>query len=620
MARQRQRVEVLSNGVSEQPPTSRLPNQVKDATNASFSVIDGCTRRAGSWVQQHLEDDLLPAGNNRMHAIVRDQTERYLMVHNRTGSGSDIFVLDLDTNTWATVTIASAAQTYLNSANPDQFRVRTIVDTTIIVNTDKAMAAIELEGTITGISIADPTVITDVAHGLVTGDTVIIAGSNSTPSIDGTHVVTKLTDDTFSIDVAVTGAGSAGTWTSGQIDATTMPVQMVRENTAQDGAITSNSAASPTVVTAPAHGLVTGQVVTITGQTGTVSINGTHTVTVTGTNTFTIAVDCTAGGGTGGSFDAPAYFTIDLITWDQRRSGSSSTNPVPAPWTQGRKISDLRYWRSRLWLFTDEWIVAFQAGDLFNIWIEDVSALAESDRIAVQLSSDEVTVIDYAVPIRDSVLLFTRAGKQFEMAAPDAVTAATLKCKPLTSYRTLDCEPVLMDPAVYFASENACHVQLLEYLYDEIALPSEAEDVSAHAPKFIPLEVELPAVYGDFEAARSTLRRMAVSDEQGSVFLLRRDKVNNGEVFGTKVFVYRSYHLKGEKVQSAWTRWEWAGPTVANPSRGVRGIHDIAVIGTDLYLLVHCGVDSPPDFFILKQAIGSEGDCDTAPTGVVEQT
>ena len=71
--------------------------------------------------------------------------------------------------------------------------------------------------------------------------------------------------------------------------------------------ITSNSAANPTVVTTPSsHGLVTGDVVTISGQTGTVSINGSRTVTVTGATTFTIPVDCTAGAGTGGTITLAA--------------------------------------------------------------------------------------------------------------------------------------------------------------------------------------------------------------------------------------------------------------------------------------------------------------------------
>lgn len=66
--------------------------------------------------------------------------------------------------------------------------------------------------------------------------------------------------------------------------------------------ITSNSAANPTVVTCAAnHGYQTGDSITITNQTGTVSINGTHTITVTSATAFTVPVNCLAGGGTGGT-------------------------------------------------------------------------------------------------------------------------------------------------------------------------------------------------------------------------------------------------------------------------------------------------------------------------------
>lgn len=67
--------------------------------------------------------------------------------------------------------------------------------------------------------------------------------------------------------------------------------------------ITSSSVANPTTITCPvAHGLTTGNIIVISGHTGsTPSINGQHTVTVTGTNTFTIPVNVTVGG-TGGQF------------------------------------------------------------------------------------------------------------------------------------------------------------------------------------------------------------------------------------------------------------------------------------------------------------------------------
>lgn len=64
---------------------------------------------------------------------------------------------------------------------------------------------------ITDISVADPTVVTVTAHGLESGDTVEISGTDSTPVLDGEHEVTVVSANTFTVPVNVTVAGSAGT-------------------------------------------------------------------------------------------------------------------------------------------------------------------------------------------------------------------------------------------------------------------------------------------------------------------------------------------------------------------------------------------------------------------------
>ncbi len=61
-------------------------------------------------------------------------------------------------------------------------------------------------------TLANPTVVTSVAHGLTTGNSIFIRNSNSTPVIDGTRIVTVLSADTFSVPVNVTVAGTFATW------------------------------------------------------------------------------------------------------------------------------------------------------------------------------------------------------------------------------------------------------------------------------------------------------------------------------------------------------------------------------------------------------------------------
>ena len=67
-------------------------------------------------------------------------------------------------------------------------------------------------GTITAISATNPTTITSAAHGLVSGDQVIISGSNSTPSVDGTYTITVTGVNTFTIQVNVSTPGTTGIW------------------------------------------------------------------------------------------------------------------------------------------------------------------------------------------------------------------------------------------------------------------------------------------------------------------------------------------------------------------------------------------------------------------------
>lgn len=59
-------------------------------------------------------------------------------------------------------------------------------------------------------SLANPSVVTLASHGLVSGDTAIIAFSNSTPSINGPQLVTYGSASTFSVPVNVTVAGTTG--------------------------------------------------------------------------------------------------------------------------------------------------------------------------------------------------------------------------------------------------------------------------------------------------------------------------------------------------------------------------------------------------------------------------
>ena len=131
--------------------------------------------------------------------------------------------------------------------------------------------------TISSNTVAAATVVTtSAAHGLTTDDSVTITNSNSTPTINGTYVVTVLSTTTFSVEVYVTSAGSAGT-----------------------------------VVPIVPHGLTTGHKVVITNSNSNPNINGTHAVTVLSTTTFSVAVNVNTTAGTAGTVVPEKVDAID---------------------------------------------------------------------------------------------------------------------------------------------------------------------------------------------------------------------------------------------------------------------------------------------------------------------
>lgn len=73
----------------------------------------------------------------------------------------------------------------------------------------------EAPKTITAISLANPGVITCSGHGLTVGATtsIVVNGTNSTPSLDGVQPVYVLSANTLRTSVNVTVAGTQGTFT-----------------------------------------------------------------------------------------------------------------------------------------------------------------------------------------------------------------------------------------------------------------------------------------------------------------------------------------------------------------------------------------------------------------------
>ena len=91
----RQRIGSLHNGISTQSASSRFPSQVEDAENALFTVVNGVGTRAGSRHWGSFTASTTNAEYYRAHRIVRDASERYMVVYGKGSSNTILRVVDL---------------------------------------------------------------------------------------------------------------------------------------------------------------------------------------------------------------------------------------------------------------------------------------------------------------------------------------------------------------------------------------------------------------------------------------------------------------------------------------------------------------------------------------------
>lgn len=250
---------------------------------------------------------------------------------------------------------------------------------------------------------------------------------------------------------------------------------------------------------------------------------------------------------------SPLTFELDTIDWNDRIEGDADSNPSPDIFKEGRYVSDLCYHRGRFGIGAGDTLVLSQAGDLFNFYLEDPDDPVDSDPIVLQISSDRVAVIDYLIPWRSTLAIFTRAGRQYELTNPEALTPTTAGFESSTHYPTRQVRPGSMGSRMYFATDQGARTGLREYYRDEQAVASDAFDVTAHVPRLIPQQAQTIVVHAPTHR----------------VFLLERST--------STIFVYRSFFVGSSRQQSAWSRWTFQANT---------RVVDIAIIGDNLWLLI----------------------------------
>jgi len=580
----------LIQGVSQQSDSQRDPTQGEVQVNGYSSLADGLRKRAGTSVIRRLSTATL--GDVFFHSILRDSGEKYLVVIGKTA----IRVFDLD-GIEKTVT-APSGYGYLSTVTScaTDVRAASIADFTFISSIKRvpAMTAAVAPAT-TRPSFYEALVWVKAAN----------YGQSYRVSINGT--VATITTPVQPVETAgstVTENRISAAAIAEELKVALAPVTGVLS--AREGSVLHFQSFSPITVAATdarANADITAITNTVQAFTDlpTIAPKG-YQVEVVGdptnrydgyfVNFVPRGATATFGEGSWQECVAPGMpYQLDAATmpqllvrladgtfyfgpangstqggtkipsWGQRTAGDYDTAPDPS--FIGYAIQDVFIHRNRLGLLADENVILSRAKAFFDFFPETVTTVLDTDPIDLSASSSRVSVLRYAVPNQDELIL--RSDQLvFRLSSDTAgLTPASASVSVVMAFEgDVAVKPLQVASGIVFAQSNGAWSQFREFSVRGAgaSVAASAPSLTDHVPTFIPAGVTQLA-----------------GDETASAWFAISKKAGYQDRIYAYKYLDRGGTLGVERIQRSWSYWQLVGAS--------RVLQILCVLET-LYLLV----------------------------------
>lgn len=555
----------LINGVSQQPPSLRLKTQASLQENGLSSVVNGLSKRPCTELIATL-GTISGADDAFIHTIRRDENEYYTLVITTT----NVYVFDKD-GVQRTVSNSTSYLTGLTSPR-EQLAATTIADYTFILNKTKTVAKASTTSTARNkealVYVKQGDYSTTYTLRITKGGTVYTRSISTMASTQSSTSLTQTAEISIQTDRLATNLvfsnAPDSTYYGGSTGTINIPgisfnqygnVLHIQSTDGNDFDVTTTDSRGDTHLFAfkgttgdfkklPPTG-PNGFVIGVVGDNNKgqddyyVSLITDLTGQQVWKETVKPGVEIELDASTMPHqlvSNASGTFTFQQTSYKERMIGDDTTNPFPS--FVDFKLNDIFFHRNRLGFLADENIILSEAGefDEFNFFKRTVLTLLDSDPIDVAVSNNKVSILKYAVPFNESLLLFSDL-TQFRLTADDLLTPDTVAIDVTTQFEaSLRTSPVGAGRYVFFATNRGKWSGVREYFVDVSAEVDDAADITAHVPSYLP----------------GIIDKMEASSNEDMLLVHCEDDPN-------AVYVYRYYWQGTEKLQSSWSRWSFHG-------------------------------------------------------------
>lgn len=266
----------------------------------------------------------------------------------------------------------------------------------------------------------------------------------------------------------------------------------------------------------------------------------------------TMPMELTYSSGTG-------QFTLQEGVYPIRETGNDTS--LPNPDFIGKEIRDAVFYRNRLCFLSGEYISLSRSGPNYNDFhYQSASTELATDPINLRAANVRVSTLNAGVPFNKQLVTFSDKTQFVLSTAVGQILQGTTAALDISTSYTANAvaTPYAVGNSMYFASEDSLFANIREYsASSQNDLSNVADEVTAHVPQYV--------TAGVFKLA-------VVEDEDAMLVLSTGDQ--------SRLYLYKYFWLNEEKVQSAWSHWQFHTQDV---------ILNVDVIDSSVYLLVQRG-------------------------------
>ena len=591
------------NGVSEQSPTQRGINQATDQVNYQNNIVEGLTKRPPLEYIATLDNTKLFPNTIKFWNIDRDATSRFIV----TWFNGGVRVFDLAGTEYPVSTPNGVS--YLASTNPrEDFNCVSIADFTFIANKSiiptasastspakveefliriaKSQYGIEYKVTVNHPSMSNPiAVIFQMPSG------------NDATTDSAFRDTNKIKDILLNGTSSVHFNGSASQIGFKTINATTGATLSTTQGLANFASITAHFTfesfdsviygkptdgnSGYTVETSDGFGNTamyairdeiqdftrlpyygkTGVKIKVTGDEGDTLTDYFVSFQGNGVWSETIAPGTSLGLDNSKMPHAlvnnnNGTFTFKQLTFNERVCGDITTNPDPS--FVGQRIQNLTFYKNRLGLLSGENLIFTENGGFFNFYSTTVTQVLDTDPIDVAASGTQVNTLKNSVAFNETLLLFSDT-QQFKLdTAGDNITPTTAILNAVSTFEHDDqVQPIAAGRFAYFAQPRNNNTAIREYYSDADTLTNDGIDITVAVQTLIPKNA-FQIISNNIE---DTLFVLCHDDNNANTAPFTPSADVNPTNANT-IYVYKYFFDKGEKVQTAWSKWEFDGAEI----------------------------------------------------------